>query len=329
VIEAPTRHVWLLMRIQSDDPERAEAIARLQQQFVLTRMEADRASERGHSGPRTLLAPQLRGALKAGTPPPRILMGLDAQSFFGWASQLWGAQAVAVPPSDAAFVASAKALGLRPGAALIWNDLTPLQRAALQGAMKLGMQRLAAEAVKQGGGIQDGWYYLEDNWYRVDAHRVLQQQPANYALRTGLAIEALGFLPLQEATYVAAGVPRVGGESLSGAGGRRYVVRFAPGQLPPVDAFWSLTVYSGAGYLVGNPIDRYSLGSKDDLKRDADGGVTLQLASSNPHGADSDEISNWLPIPDGEFSVQFRAYAPTESIRLGGDGWHVPPVQAR
>jgi hypothetical protein len=153
------------------------------------------------------------------------------------------------------------------------------------------------------------------------------QQPSNYALRAALAIEALGFLPLQEATYLSAGVPRVGGDVLTGADGRSYRIRFPPGQLPPVHAFWSLTVYEGAGYLVENPIRRYNLGSKDELEPDADGGVTVRLAVSNPHGAGGGKTSNWLPIPPSEFSESFRAYWPSEPIVHAGEGWHMAPVR--
>jgi hypothetical protein len=199
----------------------------------------------------------------------------------------------------------------------------------LEKAKELGRRKLIEEAVKQGGANEGGWYYLRDNWYRVEGHRVLQQQPSNHALRTALSIEALGFLPLQEATYLSAGVPRVGGDVLTGADGGSYAIRFPPDQLPPVNAFWSLTVYEGAGYLVDNPINRYSLGSTDDLERDADGGVTVRLAVSNPHGPGSARTSNWLPLPPGEFSVSFRAYWPSEPIVHGGKGkgWHMPPVR--
>ena len=116
----------------------------------------------------------------------------------------------------------------------------------------------------------DSWYYLKDGWYRVEDHRVVAKQPAHYSLRAGLALEALDFLPLQEATYLSAGVPRVGGEVLSGADGQSYTIRFPEGHLPPVDAFWSLTVYEGYGWLAKNPIGRHNLDSRDELRRDAD-----------------------------------------------------------
>jgi hypothetical protein len=108
---------------------------------------------------------------------------------------------------------------------------------------------------------------------------------------------------------------------------RRYTIRFPPGPLPPVNAFWSLTIYDNTGYLVDNPINRYNLGSKDDLVGDADGGLTVRLSVANPHGAGSDETSNWLPIPLGQFSVQFRAYWPDRPIVHSGDGWQMVPVQ--
>jgi hypothetical protein len=98
------------------------------------------------------------------------------------------------------------------------------------------------------------------------------------------------------------------------------VGRFPPGQPPSVNAFWSRTVYEGAGYLVDNPIDRHCLASRDDLELDTDGGVTMHLSVSSPHGPHSATTSNWLPLPPGEFSVSFRASWPSEPIVHGGRG---------
>jgi hypothetical protein len=191
------------------------------------------------------------------------------------------------------------------------------------------VKRLLEEAGREGGVNRDGWYYLKDNWYRVEDHRVLVQQSTHWTPRAGLANEALAYLPLQEATYTWAGVPLVGGDLLTGEGGKRCTIRFEPGRLPPVNAFWSLTVYDDAGYLIPNPIDRYKLRSRDRLKHDPDGGLTLVLAASNPNGSDAEAASNWLPVPAAQFSVTFRAYWPKQVITHGGDGWHVPAVEAQ
>ena len=90
-------------------------------------------------------------------------------------------------------------------------------------------------------------------------------------------------------------------------GANRYTLRFAPGQLPPVNAFWSLTMYElPASLLYANPLNRYLINSPmlPSLKRDADGGITLYVQNESP-GADKE--ANWLPAPKGPF---FAVHAP-------------------
>lgn len=107
-------------------------------------------------------------------------------------------------------------------------------------------------------------------------------------------------------------------------GSRRYRIRFAAGQLPPVDAFWSITVYTQERLLYANPLKRYVINSPllATLKRDADGGITLHVQHGSP-GADRE--SNWLPCPATPFGLTFRTYLPQEAIRSGR--WTAPPVE--
>lgn len=102
-------------------------------------------------------------------------------------------------------------------------------------------------------------------------------------------------------------------------GSRAYRLRFAPGQLPPVDAFWSVTLYDGkTQMLVANPLDRYALNSGDGLKRDADGGLTLTIQHDAPASTD-----NWLPAPQGPFNLILRMYLPQQRAL---DGQYQPPA---
>jgi hypothetical protein len=124
----------------------------------------------------------------------------------------------------------------------------------------------------------------------------------------------------EEAVYLLA-LADGDGEPLTGANG--YEVRFAPGQEPPVDAFWSLTMYSTNYNLVPNPIDRYSLGDRTKgLKRDSDGGLTFYVQHESPG---EDEESNWLPAPDGPFFVILRMYQPHQEVIDAK--WAAPPAQ--
>ncbi len=108
-------------------------------------------------------------------------------------------------------------------------------------------------------------------------------------------------------------------------GKRNYIVRFGPGQLPPVNAFWSITMYDlPQQLLVANPIDRYLINSPmlPTLRRDPDGGVTLYVQHASP-GANRQ--SNWLPSPSGDFFAVLRAYWPKPAIVDGT--WKLPPMK--
>jgi hypothetical protein len=109
------------------------------------------------------------------------------------------------------------------------------------------------------------------------------------------------------------------GQSLDGKNG--YSVTFAPGQEPPVDGFWSLTLYDDKHLFHPNDLKRYSLGTKNKtLKRNADGSLTLYAGAKSPG---KDKESNWLPAPDGHFSLYIRAYWGKQGIL---DGSWKPPV---
>lgn len=104
----------------------------------------------------------------------------------------------------------------------------------------------------------------------------------------------------------------------------RYTIRFGAGQLPPVNAFWSLTLYElPSSLLSDNPIDRYLINSQmqPDLVRDADGGITLYIQHESPG---EDREPNWLPAPRGPFFMVLREYWPKPEALDGS--WNAPPV---
>lgn len=105
----------------------------------------------------------------------------------------------------------------------------------------------------------------------------------------------------------------------------RYTLRFGPGQLPPVNAFWSVTMYEmPASLLYANPLNRYLINSPmlPTLKRDADGGLTLYVQHESPGKT---RESNWLPAPKGPVKVALRLYAPKPEALDGR--WTRPPLQ--
>jgi hypothetical protein len=106
-------------------------------------------------------------------------------------------------------------------------------------------------------------------------------------------------------------------------GSTTYTITFPPGGLPPVDAFWSITLYDADRYLYPNVLHRYLIGSRDlpRLHRDEDGSLTLVVQHTAPQES---LLGNWLPCPSGPFNLAFRTYLPGEAIRSGA--WEAPPV---
>jgi hypothetical protein len=108
------------------------------------------------------------------------------------------------------------------------------------------------------------------------------------------------------------------GHMLSGE--HNYILHFPPGGLPPVDAFWSLTMADAKERFVANPINRYCVGNRSGLVQNADGSVDIYLQNAAPAGHEA----NWLPAPTGKFRLWLRAYMPGAVILDGT--YTVPPV---
>jgi hypothetical protein len=145
----------------------------------------------------------------------------------------------------------------------------------------------------------------------------------NYAYRMAGAVIGIYANSKEEAMYPAYTVDS-GGQALDAAK-NRYTMRFEPGQLPPVNAFWSLTMYElPASLLTANPLNRYLLNSPmlPQFKLDADGGLTLLIQNESPG---KDKEANWLPAPKGPFFMAMRLYWPKEEALTGK--WTAPPLK--
>ena len=140
----------------------------------------------------------------------------------------------------------------------------------------------------------------------------------DYYNRTGTAKSNMFDNRPTETQYFYTDYDGAGGE-LNGNGG--YEVTFAAGQEPPINGFWSLTLYNDKHLFHVNDLKRYSLGTKNkNLKRNADGSLTLYVGAKSPGG---DKETNWLPAPDGRFSLYIRAYWGKQGIL---DGSWKPPI---
>lgn len=143
-------------------------------------------------------------------------------------------------------------------------------------------------------------------------------RPGNGILVRAACAKALPAVNLfDEAAYWTA-VEDDAGARLSGA--HDYVLTFPPGQLPPNDAFWSLTITDVVGYMASNPLGRSSVGDRSNLAANANGSIDIHLQHEAPVG----RKQNWLPAPRGAFKLMLRAYLPGAAILDGT--YRVPPV---
>jgi len=143
----------------------------------------------------------------------------------------------------------------------------------------------------------------------------------NYLYRMAGAVLGIGGNSKQEAMYPIYAVDAAG-QKLGGT--NKYTLHFAAGQLPPVNAFWSLTMYElPKSLLVANPINRYLINSPmlPQLVKDADGGLTIHVQHDSPG---KDKEPNWLPAPAGPFIAFMRLYWPKEAALDGA--WKHPPM---
>ncbi len=183
-------------------------------------------------------------------------------------------------------------------------------------------------AIEQG--MADAWVDLENLRKRIDAGEVTSGQlfgtreylKNNYLYRMAAAKLGIYGNSKQEAMYPVYAVD-ADGQKLDGT--HQYSVHFAPGQLPPVNAFWSLTMYDlPASLLVANPINRYLVNSPmlPQFVKDPDGGLTFYVQNESPG---KDKEPNWLPAPKGPFFIAMRLYWPKEHALDGT--WKQPPMK--
>jgi len=214
-------------------------------------------------------------------------------------------------PSEVDLMKRFTKLGIGAGESFSFEDFTP----EIQEAIKLGIadawEDFAAIKAKAEAGELSS----------ADIFGTRKHLGNNYSYRMAAAIFGIWGVSAQEAVYPSYYVDSEN-EPLTGA--NKYIIYFEKGNLPPVDAFWSLTMYERpASLLVKNPLNRYLLNSPmmDDFVFDEDGGLTLYFQRESPG---KEKESNWLPTPEGPFSVVMRLYLPKPEV-LSGE-WKNPPM---
>lgn len=212
-------------------------------------------------------------------------------------------------PSEAALRERFAKLGIEPGKPFDVNQLSPQMQTALKEGMAEGQKQIDAKRASLGGktdalfGNRD---FLKNDYI---------------ARATGTQV-GIGANSREEAMYPILDKD-ANGQPLDGSKGA-YTLRFANDQLPPVDAFWSLTMYGlPQQQLVKNPIDRYLINSPmlPELKKDPDGGLTIYVQAESPG---KEKQANWLPAPNGPFVMFMRYYRPKPALLE--DRWTTPAV---
>jgi hypothetical protein len=216
-------------------------------------------------------------------------------------------------PSEKDLMERFSRIGVGPGNTIDESRLAPEMKTALQQGMADAWADYAALAKRvDAGEVKSG-----------DMFGTREYLKNNYLNRMAGAVLGIYGNSKQEAMYPIYTVDAKG-QKLDGS--KRYALRFAPSQLPPVNAFWSVTMYElPSSLLVANPLNRYLINSPmlPSLKKDADGGVTLLIQNESPG---KDKEANWLPAPKGPFVMAMRLYWPKEDAMDGK--WIAPPLNA-
>jgi hypothetical protein len=233
-------------------------------------------------------------------PPLKQVTAMDGRTFFNRMTALMAANPA--PPADADALKRFASIRITAGA-----TVDNLDASVLNAAVQEGQHRIATYTNPQVR-LENGWPFAPN----------LGAYGTDYPLRANTARVLFGANLPQDATYALLDNIDAG---INGTP-RRYRIRFAPGQLPPVDAFWSITAYDADHFYIPNPDNIYAVGHQLPVVPGPDGAVeiTLQNAKAGPDLP----TGNWLPIPaSGKFSLAMRLYAPRDAVR---DGTWQPPA---
>jgi hypothetical protein len=300
--KSPTSIVWLLGRIYcTGTPEDYREVHALQDQMTAVPLSA-------HGRAYTPPPAQANPAIDMRTAVREQVNALSAVEYFTLLAQLMKRNPPA--PADRPHVARFARIGLVPGQDF---DASKLRADFASRIPQVSFDRIMIQfkindAVKNVNGFA---FTTRTGIYGTD-----------YLMRALITAIGLGANRPQDAVYPTS-TKDADGADYNGA--NRYVMRFPPGQLPPVSGFWSLTMYDGDYFFVANPLNRYSISARQDLKRNPDGSVDLLIQHASP-GAERE--ANWLPAPAGKFILMLRLYWPNETDPSILDGtWVIPGVR--
>jgi len=241
------------------------------------------------------------------------LNAMDGASYFKHFAELLKTN----PPTaeDAPMVAKLAKIGIVPGQDFDASKLEPSTLAAIAKVPKTAQDKIAAW-FKEGVAVGDA--KLENGWAFTTKTGIYG---TNYIQRATITWYGLGANRPQDAVYPTSEGPKLL-EKYNGA--NKYVLHFAKGEMPPVDGFWSVTMYNAQYFFVDNPLNRYNVSQRNKFITNADGSTDIYIQADSPGKA---EEANWLPAPKDDFVLMMRLYWPKEKAPSILDGsWKIPEV---
>jgi hypothetical protein len=303
-VDSPTAMVWILGRIYClGTSEDYAAVHALQDRFTVVPLSA---YGKAYAPPPAAVDPgfDMKTAVR------KQVNGLEAGAYFDHLAKLLKTN----PPKadDAEIVARMARIGIVPGKDFDGSRLGSLDRAVVGTVPKLALAEMALHLKKQK--TTNGWLYFTSgvgNW------------GTDYLTRGMGNLIGPGWNRPADAIYPLSQKDADGNEYDGAA--HRYVMRFERGGMPPVEGFWSLTLYDEDFFFVPNAIDRYELSERNTFVTNTDGSVDLCIQAESPG---KDKEPNWLPAPKGRFQLVLRLYGPPKSPpTILDDSWTPPPVR--
>ncbi len=288
-LKAPTNSTMIAGRTQANGPADYEVVNAIQKQYKLTPLSA---FGKPYSPPKGVVDPKI----DTKTPPVDQVSRMSAATFFKTLATLMKTNPP--PAADAPALAKLAKIGIVPGQDFDMSKLDPTVAKGLEKSVQTAMAKLQTAAKEMGKPI-NGWNVPPMN---------LANFGTDYGVRAIIALVGLGANLPADAVYPSAFVDG-DGKPLNGA--NRYVLHFDKGQTPPTNAFWSVTMYNAQSFFVDNPINRYAISAWMPVKYNEDGSLDIYMQRDSPG---KDKEANWLPAPEGQFSLTMRIYWPKESV---------------
>jgi hypothetical protein len=300
-IESPTPYVWIIGRTQTNGPKDYDAVHKVQDGYKVTPL-AQWGKTPEPAG--VMIDP----SVDMKTPPLDQINQMPAGKYFAY-----GAAVMKLNPphvTDWSTIARLKRIGIEPGKDFDFEKADPVVKRALERAATDGLKAMYAK-IPTVARVVNGWSMNTDTMGVYGDY---------YLKRAITALVGLGANQPDDAVYPL-NLADSEGKPLNGT--NKYVLHFGKDELPPAEAFWSVTMYDEQGFQVANAINRFAIGDRDALKYNADGSLDIYIQNAN---SGPDKESNWLPSPpSGTLGVTMRLYAPKASVLNGS--WAPPAIK--